>query len=75
MNYSCPSLLQPGPSVGVHYRSSRRNGRKDVKLVKIVRSIFARPAVIYLAFVHMAKRLGRLRAKRRAPQLQPESGS
>ena len=73
MNYSCPSLLQPGPSVGVHYRSSRRNGRKDVKLVKIVRSIFARPPVIYLAFVHMAKRW--LRAKRRAPQLQPESGS
>ena len=43
--------------------------------MKIVRSIFAPPAVIYLAFVHMAKRLGRLRAKRRAPQLQPEFGS
>jgi hypothetical protein len=43
--------------------------------MKIVRSIFATPSVIYLALDRLAKRLGRLRAKRRQPQLQVEAGS
>jgi hypothetical protein len=42
--------------------------------MKMVRSIFATPPVIYLALDRLAKRSGRLRAKRRHPQLQVEAG-
>ena len=74
MNYSAHLCSSPSRLLG-STRRSMRNGRKDVKLMKIVRSIFATPSVIYLALDRLAKRLGRLRAKRRQPQLQVEAGS
>ena len=73
MNHSAHLCSSPSRLLGSTRRM--RNGRKDVKLMKTVRSIFATPSVIYLALDRLAKRLGRLRAKRRQPQLQVEAGS